>query len=140
MEAAAPKMDPALLSRDVTTFVIDSRETQAGDVFFALSPPEYADNGFNGDFDDATVHVRGAFASGAAACVVRSDRFEEHREELAQFESRLIFADDVIAGLQKLAHRVYLDWDRPVVAITLGSAATSNPPSRAAMQNASASR
>ena len=121
MEAAAPKMDPALLSRDVTTFVIDSRETQAGDVFFALSQPEYTDNGFNGDFDDATVHVRGAFASGAVACVVRPDRFEEHREALAEFESRLIFADDVIAGLQRLAHRVYLDWDRPVVAIT-GSA------------------
>ncbi|MEO8572647.1 MAG: UDP-N-acetylmuramoyl-tripeptide--D-alanyl-D-alanine ligase, partial [Pyrinomonadaceae bacterium] len=57
----------------------------------------------------------------AAACVVRADRFEEHAATLADFKDRLIFVDDTITALQDLAHGVYLQWDKPVVAIT-GSA------------------
>ena len=52
-------MDPALLEREVVSFAIDSRDVQAGDVFFALSQPEYKNNGFNGDFEDATKYVAG---------------------------------------------------------------------------------
>ncbi|MEP7213721.1 MAG: UDP-N-acetylmuramoyl-tripeptide--D-alanyl-D-alanine ligase [Acidobacteriota bacterium] len=121
INAAAPQIDPALTERDVVSFVIDSREVNAGDVFFALSQPEYANNGFNGDFEDATVYVAGALEAGAAAAVVRRDRFEEHNESLAGFADRLIFVDDAIEALQALARHVYLEWDRPVVAIT-GSA------------------
>ncbi|MEO5858432.1 MAG: UDP-N-acetylmuramoyl-tripeptide--D-alanyl-D-alanine ligase [Pyrinomonadaceae bacterium] len=121
MGAETPRIDPALMARDVASFVIDSREIQAGDVFFALSQPEYKNNGFNGDFDDATVYVKLSLENGAVAAVVRRDRFEEHRAELEPFTDRLIFVDDVIAGLQQLAHHVYLDWNKPVVAIT-GSA------------------
>lgn len=121
MGGEAPGIDPALLERDVVSFVIDSREIQAGDVFFALSQPEYQENGFNGDFDDATVYVRSSLEKGAVAAVVRRDRFEEHREELGIFEDKLIFVDDCISALQKLAHGVYLDWNKSVVAIT-GSA------------------
>ncbi|HQU92590.1 MAG TPA: UDP-N-acetylmuramoyl-tripeptide--D-alanyl-D-alanine ligase [Pyrinomonadaceae bacterium] len=121
MGAETPGIDPALMARDVVSFVIDSREIQAGDVFFALSQPEYKDNGFNGDFDDATSYVRSSFDKGAIAAVVRRDRFEEHRAELEPFEDRLIFVDDSIAALQSLAHNVYLNWNQPVVAIT-GSA------------------
>ncbi|HKX84149.1 MAG TPA: UDP-N-acetylmuramoyl-tripeptide--D-alanyl-D-alanine ligase [Pyrinomonadaceae bacterium] len=121
MNAAAPKLNPALSDRDVTSFAIDSRDVKAGDVFFALSQPEYANNGFNGEFDDATKFVPSAFEKGAVACVVRPDRFEEHREELQAFEDRLVFVDDAIVALQGLAHDVYLDWGKPVVAIT-GSA------------------
>ena len=121
MNAAAPQIDPALTETDVVSFTIDSRNVNAGDVFFALSQPEYAENGFNGDFDDATVYVPQAFGSGAAAAVVRRDRFEEHRTELDQFADRIIFAEDVIRALQDLAHRVYLEWNGPVVAVT-GSA------------------
>lgn len=116
-----PSLEPALAQCDVTSFVIDSREVTAGDVFFALSQPEYKDNGFNGDFDDSTVYAATALANGAVACVVRRDRFEEHRDALAAFEDRLIFVEDVIAALQRLAHGVYLEWNKPVVAIT-GSA------------------
>ncbi|HLA95974.1 MAG TPA: UDP-N-acetylmuramoyl-tripeptide--D-alanyl-D-alanine ligase, partial [Pyrinomonadaceae bacterium] len=94
---------------------------QAGDVFFALSQPEYKENGFNGDFDDATVFVASALEKGAAAAVIRRDRFEEHATALKQLESRLIFVDDAIVALQALAHGIYLDWNKPVVAIT-GSA------------------
>lgn len=117
----APEARPSLPECEVDTFVIDSREVKAGDVFFALSQPEYKNNGFNGEFDDATTFVRTAFDAGAAACVVRPDRFEEHKEDLAEFRDRLIFADDSIAALQALAHAVYLEWDKPVAAVT-GSA------------------
>ena len=121
MNAEAPKLNPALPEREVTNFAIDSRDVKAGDVFFALSQPDYRNNGFNGDFDDATPFVPDAFATGAAACVVRRDRFEEHHTALGQFEDRLIFVEDAIRALQALAHGVYLKWNKPVVAIT-GSA------------------
>jgi UDP-N-acetylmuramoyl-tripeptide--D-alanyl-D-alanine ligase len=121
MGAETPGIDPALMARDAVSFVIDSREIQAGDVFFALSQPEYRDNGFNGDFDDATVYVKSSLDKGAAAAVIRRDRFEQHRSVLESFSDRLIFVDDSIAALQQLAHHVYLDWNKPVVAIT-GSA------------------
>jgi len=121
MNAAAPKLNPALPEREITSFAIDSRDVKAGDVFFALSQPDYKNNGFNGDFDDATPFVPSAFEKGAVACVVRRDRFDEHRDQLAEFEDRLIFADDAIKALQDLAHGIYVEWNKPVVAIT-GSA------------------
>jgi UDP-N-acetylmuramoyl-tripeptide--D-alanyl-D-alanine ligase len=121
MNAGTSDMDPALPAIEVTNFSIDSREVQAGDVFFALSQPDYANNGFNGDFEDATRFVTSAFEKGAVACVVRPDRFEEHRAQLENVTGRLIFVKDAIAALQQLAHRVYLEWNKPVVAIT-GSA------------------
>lgn len=121
MGSETHRIDPALMERDVVSFVIDSRELQAGDVFFALSQPEYQNNGFNGEFDDATVYVRSSLENGAVAAVVRRDRFEEHKNELEEFENKLIFVDDSIVALQRLAHGVYLEWNKPVVAIT-GSA------------------
>ncbi|MDM7923869.1 MAG: UDP-N-acetylmuramoyl-tripeptide--D-alanyl-D-alanine ligase [Pyrinomonadaceae bacterium] len=121
MSGVATGIDPALAERDVVSFVIDSREVQAGDVFFALSQPDYQNNGFNGDFEDATRYAAAALSSGAAACVLRRDRYEEHKAELEVFLDRLIFVDDAIAALQRLAHTVYLEWNKPVVGIT-GSA------------------
>ncbi len=121
MQATASELDPALRKRETNSFSIDSRDVQAGDVFFALSQPDYENNGFNGDFDDATIFVASAFQKGAIACVVRPDRFDEYGTELGQFRDRLLFVDDVIAAFQKLAHGVYLEWGGPVVAIT-GSA------------------
>jgi len=121
MNAAATDLDPALRLREVGSFAIDSREVQPGDVFFALSQPDYSTNGFNGDFGDSTRYVPDAFQKGVSACVVRADRFEEHQAALEKFRDRLIFVDDAIAAFQRLAHGVYLDWNKPVVAIT-GSA------------------
>jgi UDP-N-acetylmuramoyl-tripeptide--D-alanyl-D-alanine ligase len=121
MNASALKLNPALLETEVESFVIDSREAAAGKVFFALSQPEYKNNGFNGDFEDSTKYVPSAFENGAVACVVRRDRFEEHKAELEKFEDRLIFVDDSILALQKLAQGVYSEWNKPIVAIT-GSA------------------
>jgi UDP-N-acetylmuramoyl-tripeptide--D-alanyl-D-alanine ligase len=121
MNGQASKLDPALPQREIVSFSIDSRDVQAGDVFFALSQPDYEKNGFNGDFEDATKYVASAFEKGAAACVVRPDRYAEHRAGLESFQDRLIFVDDAILALQRLAHGVYLEWKKPVVAIT-GSA------------------
>ena len=89
MNATAPALDPALRQREVGSFAIDSREVCPGDVFFALSQPEYRNNGFNGDFEDSTVYVPAAFEKGAVACVVRRDRFEEHKSDLEGFRDRL---------------------------------------------------
>lgn len=121
MGAEAPDIDPALAQREVNTFVVDSRDVTAGDVFFALSQPDYRNNGFNGDFDDATVFAAGALENGAALAVTRRDRFEEHRAELAAFRHRLAYTDDAIGALQSLAREVYASWQKPVVGIT-GSA------------------
>lgn len=121
MNAQSDGLEPALATREIESFVIDSRDASAGSVFFALSQPDYKNNGFNGDFDDATQFVETAFENGAAACVVRPDRFEEHKSQLEKFRSQLIFVDNTIVALQNLAHGVYLEWNEPVVAIT-GSA------------------
>jgi len=121
ISADAGALDPALLQREVGSFAIDSREIQSGDIFFALSEPEYTDNGFNGDFADSTPYALSAFAAGAAACVMRRDRFQEHISALAEFENRLLFVSDSIVALQQLAHGIYREWGKPVVAIT-GSA------------------
>lgn len=121
MEADASRVNPALLGAEVDSFVIDSREVKAGDVFFALSQPEYKNNCFNGDFADSTQFAAKALENGALAAVIRPDRFEEHKSELEKFQDKLIFVDDVIVAFQKLAHGVYLEWNKPVVAVT-GSA------------------
>jgi UDP-N-acetylmuramoyl-tripeptide--D-alanyl-D-alanine ligase len=121
MNADASTLNPALLDAEVNSFVIDSRELQAGEVFFALSQPEYKNNCFNGDFDDSTKYVASAFEKGALAAVVRRDRFAEHEADLKTFSDKIILAEDVIVAFQNLAHGVYLEWNKPVVAVT-GSA------------------
>ncbi len=119
MNAEAPAIDPALLECEVGSFAIDSREVKKGDVFFALSQPEYKNNGFNGDFDDSTAFVRSAIERGAAAFVARRERSQEHG--LNDLSNKAIYTDDAIVALQNLARGIYLDWNRPVVGIT-GSA------------------
>lgn len=121
MNADASKLNPALLNTEVNSFAIDSRELKAGEVFFALSQPDYKNNCFNGDFEDAHKYIPSAFEKGAIACVARPDRFIEHKEILEKFEDRLIFVNDAILAFQNLAHNVYLQWNKSVVAIT-GSA------------------
>ena len=92
MNADADDINPALLEAEVKSFSIDSREVKAGDVFFALSQPEYKNNCFNGDFEDSTKYVASAFEKGAIAAVVRQDRFEEHRAELEKFKDKLLLS------------------------------------------------
>lgn len=121
MDADASDTNPALLQTEFKTAVIDSREVQAGDVFFALSQPDYKNNCFNDEFADSHKYIPSAFEKGALACVARPDRFEEHRSALEQFKDRLLLVDDAILALQMLAKGVYEEWNKPVVAVT-GSA------------------
>lgn len=121
MNADASNLNPALLDSDVKRFETDSRNVKAGDVFFAFSQPEFADNCFNGDFMDATKFVSSALENGAIATVIRCDRFKEHQALLEKHLDRLVFADDVIVAFQKLAHNVSKIWNKPIVAI-VGSA------------------
>ncbi len=121
MNADASKLNPALLDTEVNSFVIDSRQVKAGEMFFALSQPDYKKNCFNGDFEDSHKYIPSAFEKKAETCVARLDRFLVHQEILEKFQDRLIFVDDAILALQKLAHAVYLEWNKPIVAIT-GSA------------------
>ena len=121
MNADATGTNPALLRAEFKTVAHDSREVQAGDVFFALSQPDYKNNCFNGDFADSHQYIPSAFARGAIAAVARPDRFAEHRNALEQFKDRLLFVDDAIFALQMLAKGVYEEWNKPVVAVT-GSA------------------
>jgi UDP-N-acetylmuramoyl-tripeptide--D-alanyl-D-alanine ligase len=121
MNGNASRLNPALLNAEVNSFVIDSREVQAGEVFFALSQPEYKNNCFNGDFEDSTKYVASAFEKSAIAAIVRPDRFAEHAAELEKFADKIIFADDAIVAFQNLAHGVYLEWNKSVIAVT-GSA------------------
>lgn len=121
MNAEASNLKPALLGSEVNSFAIDSRQVKAGDVFFAFAQTDFENNCFNGEFQDSHQFVGSAFEKGAMACVARRDKFEEHRAVLEEFRDRLIFVSDGILALQNLAHGVYLEWEKPVVAIT-GSA------------------
>jgi UDP-N-acetylmuramoyl-tripeptide--D-alanyl-D-alanine ligase len=121
MNADASRLNPALLGTEVNSFAIDSRQVKAGDVFFAFSQTDFQNNCFNGEFQDSHQFIPSAFERGAAVCVAGREGFQEHREVLEKFQDRLIFVDDGIRAFQNLAHGVYLEWNKPVVAIT-GSA------------------
>jgi UDP-N-acetylmuramoyl-tripeptide--D-alanyl-D-alanine ligase len=121
MQADITGFNPALLEKEFKIVAINSREVEAGDVFFALSQPDYKNNCFNGDFADSTEFAASALEKGALAAVVRPDRYKEHQAVLEPLRDRLLLVDDCILALQKLAHGVYLEWNRPVVAVT-GSA------------------
>ncbi len=121
MNADINGFDPALLEMEFKTVAIDSREVKAGDLFFALSQPDYKNNCFNGDFEDSHQYIPASFEKGALAATVRPDRYQEHQIILEPFRDRLLFVDDGILALQHLAHGVYLEWNKPIVAVT-GSA------------------
>jgi UDP-N-acetylmuramoyl-tripeptide--D-alanyl-D-alanine ligase len=120
INADTRKLSPALLDVDVNNFVIDSREVKAGEVFFALSQPDYKNNGFNGDFADSHQFIKTAFENGAVACVARPDKVQGN-PELEINADRLLLVEDAIVALQCLAAGIYREWGKPVVAVT-GSA------------------
>ncbi|HKP35616.1 MAG TPA: UDP-N-acetylmuramoyl-tripeptide--D-alanyl-D-alanine ligase [Pyrinomonadaceae bacterium] len=120
MGATVDGLRSELFDKEIIDFSIDSRTTDAGELFFALSQPDYERAGFNGEFADAHDFIAGAFDRGAVAAVARRERVIGD----GKFESlgdRLLMVDDVIAALQTLARKVYEQWARPVVGIT-GSA------------------
>jgi UDP-N-acetylmuramoyl-tripeptide--D-alanyl-D-alanine ligase len=120
MGADARYVSAELFDKRIAGFSIDSRSVGAGEIFFALSPEDYARAGFNGTFADAHQFIPQAFGRGALAAVARAERVREN-EKLRALADRLLLVEDGIAALQDLAHRVYEAWAKPVVAIT-GSA------------------
>ena len=109
-----------LFDNQIAGFSIDSRTVGNGDLFFALLQEDYERAGFNGVFADGHDFIAGALEGGAIAAVARRDHVVKGGA-LFELRDRLLLVDDAIAALQTLAHKVYLAWNRPVIAIT-GSA------------------
>src|SRR5438128_11438272 len=120
MGATSDSLRPEIFDKEIVDFSIDSRTTEAGELFFALSQPDYERAGFNGTFADAHNFIASALANGAIAAVARSERVAGD-QKLGVLIDRLLLVDDVIAALQTLAQKVYEQWGHPVVGIT-GSA------------------
>src|SRR6266852_8180768 len=120
MSATTDGLRAEFFDRELIDFSIDSRTAGEGDLFFALSQPDYERAGFNGIFADAHDFIAQALDKGAIAAVARRDRVAGD-EKLEALGNRLLLVDDAIAALQTLARKVYERWGRPVVGIT-GSA------------------
>src|SRR5712671_6796721 len=118
MSATTDSLRAELFDKEIVDFSIDSRTAGDGELFFALSQPDYERAGFNGTFADAHDFISQALARGAVAAVARRERVAG---ELQALSDRLLLVDDVIAALQTLARKVYEQWGRPVIGIT-GSA------------------
>lgn len=118
---AATSGDSTFFDKEITGFSIDSRAVAKGELFFALSPPDYAGKSFSAsEFSDAHQFIPQAFESGAVATVARRERALSD-ESLRPYLDRLLLVEDCIAALQSLAHGVLEGWGRKVVGIT-GSA------------------
>ena len=120
MGATTDGLGAELFDKQIIDFSIDSRTVRAGELFFALSQPDYERAGFNGTFADAHNFIAGALERGAIAAVARRERVHGH-PDMQSLVDRLVVVDDVIAALQTLARKVYDAWGKPVVGIT-GSA------------------
>src|SRR6266478_2832523 len=120
MSATTESTRAEFFDKEIVDFSIDSRTAGDGELFFALSQPDYERAGFNGSFADAHDFIAQALGRGAIAAVARRERVAED-EKLQALRDRLLQVDDVIAALQTLARRVYEYWARPVIGIT-GSA------------------
>jgi UDP-N-acetylmuramoyl-tripeptide--D-alanyl-D-alanine ligase len=119
MGATTENLRAELFDKEIIDFSIDSRTVGEGELFFALSQPDYERAGFNGQFADAHEFIAQALGAGAIAAVARRDRASNAK--LNELTDRLLLVDDAIAALQKLAREVYEQWARPVIGIT-GSA------------------
>ena len=107
--------------KEIKAFSIDSRSITEGELFFALSPEDYARHGFTGtSFADAHQFIGQAFETGAVGAVALAAHVEKDAA-LRAMRERLLLVDDCIEALQALAHQVLEAWGQPVVGIT-GSA------------------
>src|SRR5262252_4492524 len=96
MGATTAGLRTELFDKEITDFSIDSRTAGPGELFFALSQPDYERAGFNGTFADAHEFIAGALARGAIAAVARRERVEGH-QDMQSLAGRLLIVDDVIA-------------------------------------------
>jgi len=120
MGATTDGLSAEFFDKEIVDFSIDSRTVSEGELFFALSQPDYERAGFNGTFADAHDFIAQALDKGAIAAVARRDRVAGD-EKMEALGNRLLLVPDAIAALQTLARKVYERWGRPVIGIT-GSA------------------
>jgi UDP-N-acetylmuramoyl-tripeptide--D-alanyl-D-alanine ligase len=95
------------LQGDVSSYSIDSRTIQAGDLFIAIA----------GENHDGHAFVDDVLERGAAAAVVSRDSGSE--------DPRLIRVDDTLRALQALAAKARVDWGGTVVGVTGSAGKTS---------------
>lgn len=120
MNASVATVSTERLEAEISGYAIDSRAVRTGELFFAMAPEDYFRAGFNGTFADAHEFIPDALKKGAIAAVALATHVDRDRR-LEGFRECLLLVSDGIVALQTLAHRVYEEWSRPVVAIT-GSA------------------
>ena len=119
LTAAPPGAE--MFDKEIAGFSIDSRSVRPGELFFALSPEDYARHCFTAtSFGDAHEFIPQAFGQGAVAAVGRAARIAGDAG-LAEFKDRLLLVEDVIDALQMVARGAVDGWGGPVVGIT-GSA------------------
>src|ERR687883_23663 len=106
MGADARHFSAEMFDKEIVGFSIDSRNTGAGELFFALSQEDYARAGFNGTFVDAHRYIPQAFEKGAVAAVARKDHVQADAG-LRAIKEKLLPVEDCIAALQTLARKVY---------------------------------
>ncbi len=80
MGAKTDGLRAEFFDKEIIDFSIDSRTVREGELFFALSQPDYERAGFNGTFADAHNFIAQAFAGGAIAAVARRERVAGDKE------------------------------------------------------------
>src|SRR5437899_5764944 len=101
MSATTDSPRAEVFDKEIIDFSIDSRTAGEGELFFALSQPDYERAGFNGNFADAHDFIAQAFERGAIAAVARRERVASD-EKLQALGDRLLLVDDAIASIQTL--------------------------------------
>lgn len=111
---ASENLDEALAQYVPTSFVIDSRAVQSGDLFIAIP----------GERVDGHQFVREVFDKNACAAIVVHQRLlatQQWPVDLGAHFGKLLFVENTAAAIQQFAARVLAHWNRLIVAVT-GSA------------------
>src|SRR5258706_16182975 len=106
MSATTESPRAEFFDKEIIDYSIDSRTVSEGQLFFALSQPDYERAGFNGIFADLYDFIGEALVNGAIAAVARRDRVVGD-EKIQGFSHWFLLVDDVIARLQKLPGKIY---------------------------------
>jgi len=103
-------LNAALAETEPAGFALDSRAIKAGELFVAIP----------GERVDGHQFVREVFEKGACAAMVVHHGLP-FASDLGDYAGRLLFVENTVCALQRLARRVIAGWHRPVVGVT-GSA------------------
>jgi UDP-N-acetylmuramoyl-tripeptide--D-alanyl-D-alanine ligase len=107
---ASHMFNEALAETEPAGFALDSRAIKAGELFVAIP----------GERVDGHHFVREVFEKGACAAMVVHHGLP-FASDLGDYAGRLLFVENTVCALQRLARRVIAGWHRPVVGVT-GSA------------------